>query len=729
VKLFQSLMLLPALLLLVELNFAQAPPEKAKAPQVFSPQNQNLISRDIKSACQVDNKFTLELALKKLASRIDFNQINQVDKLLADHTMPSLQSLFITVRLPKVPYSTGSAAPANSPIELRLVAVGFRQYIDEMAKAMNKQVVVDESPIPDTYQRFENRLQACETLDQNLASLLSIENYLQHFLLRGKKDFKKYISSLDKNDPLNRTTDCSAQLKKLRVINVENALRLRIYRLENAIADLAKQETDTKRRIEAALVLAVDGIKVPKQLDLFGDRFEHQDLKDPELPKLLGDMIKEAGTQYRSEIELASNLYTGMQYWLAGRFGYASSFGGLVKLAYTFTDATDQGELYMSPLPYLEFADQVSSGSEIPPRFERRHLYLHRYPTRILDCKRYVLSTPSTLRGRYRVPSPEKKGDEKKTKSDYYTKPAASYFGEPAEGYFVKAAKPYFIPPAAPYYRKPGGSGKGFGDFLPPASPYYVSPADPYDVKPSEPKQPRYPGSHVYIPVSPSTPQPYQPGVSYGCEIENQDPYAFRRAVGFYEYQFALHYLDYVGSKATTEQRKAIDAILGERLGFKVAILIPQQNNGSVKIRQSGLAWMTALARVELGAMLAALTSDENTFAQFPPAAFDRPQFKALMQEGWRTHLQQIKQNKTLYPKPLTTNGNQALLQDQHLRLVVAWAQALIALSGRSTDTQALHDDLKALQQIREKLTAEFAERVQKVTGAPVIIHKEKIKQ
>ena len=53
---------------------------------------------------------------------------------------------------------------------------------------------------------------------------------------------------------------------------------------------------------------------------------------------------------------------------------------------------------------------------------------------------------------------------------------------------------------------------------------------------------------------------------------------------------------------------------------------------------QRGLAWVTALARVELSAMLAGFTETVEAFAQFPPTRLDLPAYKEMLLDGARTH-------------------------------------------------------------------------------------------
>ena len=56
-----------------------------------------------------------------------------------------------------------------------------------------------------------------------------------------------------------------------------------------------------------------------------------------------------------------------------------------------------------------------------------------------------------------------------------------------------------------------------------------------------------------------------------------------------------------------------------------------------------GLAWMTALARVEVGAMLATFGNVRDPFGQAPPSRFDIDQYRTLILDGARYHYHSIR--------------------------------------------------------------------------------------
>lgn len=91
----------------------------------------------------------------------------------------------------------------------------------------------------------------------------------------------------------------------------------------------------------------------------------------------------------------------------------------------------------------------------------------------------------------------------------------------------------------------------------------------------------------------------------------------------------------------------------GTRVGPGIQSIPP--NDSSDQFRQHGLAWMTALARVELGAMLAGFTSIEKPFHAVPPTAHDRQAYGELLVDGYRTHFQAFQSDPAV--KAFRTRG------------------------------------------------------------------------
>lgn|GEM_PF-4869724 len=136
------------------------------------------------------------------------------------------------------------------------------------------------------------------------------------------------------------------------------------------------------------------------------------------------------------------------------------------------------------------------------------------------------------------------------------------------------------------------------------------------------------------------------------------------RLVGSFEYSNAIDSLEKLVASSTVEQIAVYDKILKERkelsyfsgmmiqgvtpeLVQKMAIGDPNKPNAGGQALQEfnqnfqmqGLASMMALAKIELGASIAAYGEVKQPFSAFPPTAFDLEPFLNLMLEDVTAHL------------------------------------------------------------------------------------------
>lgn len=123
-----------------------------------------------------------------------------------------------------------------------------------------------------------------------------------------------------------------------------------------------------------------------------------------------------------------------------------------------------------------------------------------------------------------------------------------------------------------------------------------------------------------------------------------------RRLVGYLEYTRALSLLDPLVASASSEELKLMDQIVASRPEYTVytniSRRIPKQVATSLDepaaandtFAKRGLAWVMALARVELGAMLAGYTGQREPFAVLPPTRFEMPAYAEMLTDGARVH-------------------------------------------------------------------------------------------
>lgn len=163
------------------------------------------------------------------------------------------------------------------------------------------------------------------------------------------------------------------------------------------------------------------------------------------------------------------------------------------------------------------------------------------------------------------------------------------------------------------------------------------------------------------------------------------------RLVGFLEYGQSLSKLDDLVNAASKEELEAFDALVAARPEFAVYTNLSRRlekgqstlrepANEEGKFERRGLRWVTALARIEFGAMLAAFTSVPNPFENIANVNFDQAEYRNLLLDGARVHYW------ALYNDPALRNvlqnaplGSQMLSYSRRLKL----ARALLSTAAR----------------------------------------------
>jgi hypothetical protein len=120
--------------------------------------------------------------------------------------------------------------------------------------------------------------------------------------------------------------------------------------------------------------------------------------------------------------------------------------------------------------------------------------------------------------------------------------------------------------------------------------------------------------------------------------------------VGWYEYTRALSLLDPLINMVDADELRVIEEIVRERDEFTVytdlsrrlnpaAFAAIEETGRAGAAERRGLAWMMALARVELGAMAAGFTDHGEPFAVLPPGQYEASAYLDLLTDGARMHV------------------------------------------------------------------------------------------
>lgn len=188
------------------------------------------------------------------------------------------------------------------------------------------------------------------------------------------------------------------------------------------------------------------------------------------------------------------------------------------------------------------------------------------------------------------------------------------------------------------------------------------------------------------------------------------------RLVGFYEYGMAIQNLDRLIRQLSPAELATVNQMVAERDEFTVFTnlarrwqpefgpLSEPREQPEDDFARRGLDWVIALARVELGAMLAGFAGNTSPFELLSPSPFELHAYRELILDGARSHYWALNHDPALPmvrkqppTNPLVLSYSRRALMTQaflraaiqlgagnlapdELRLLVAWTKQTDAL-------------------------------------------------
>ena len=206
-----------------------------------------------------------------------------------------------------------------------------------------------------------------------------------------------------------------------------------------------------------------------------------------------------------------------------------------------------------------------------------------------------------------------------------------------------------------------------------------------------------------------------------------------QQIVGYIEYGMALRKFDLLLSSLTDAERVAVSDFVADHPAFTLRIRKPpnslqqlaneQQPPPSAAERaaqndtRQGLDWVMALARIEYASILATLTSDSDPFVSAKPTQYELPAYKALLNEGVRTHYVAMQRESKLRPIEELASGDPIVLAySRRLGLARKMIRAY-AKSGASTLSPAEFRELATWKYGLDQMHADLLSGVRRRLG------------
>ena len=214
-------------------------------------------------------------------------------------------------------------------------------------------------------------------------------------------------------------------------------------------------------------------------------------------------------------------------------------------------------------------------------------------------------------------------------------------------------------------------------------------------------------------PVPEEEPSRYQTGATQitkgylaaftNTRVVADDMFTLQRLVGFYEYARALKDWDLFLKRANADEIAAADEIIKLRPEFDIytnlsriiqpgpSTLAPKVDAEKNGFRRSGLAWMMAVAKVELQSMFAAFSNHRAPFELIPTTQFDRLAYSEVLQDGMRTHVWSFVGDKQFADEVNSEDfSSQTMAQLRRLVMLRSFISAVRKLDGATFSPEQL---------------------------------------
>ena len=538
--------------------------------------------------------------LSPMVAKLDAYEVDIIDKALTRRKGPTLGQLLGEAHVVLLERNLHGALPRKtsrgSLRETLLVLPYFGERMRESLEAEAQGEAMNaEFPETADFERYDDLSHELLVLERQMASTSLVGQYAAKLAKKISRKKLAKMSAPDRAVMDANYADLSDEVERASRNVAERGIELSLARLEVALAVLADRKMTADRVIAANLLIEdaerVLGFLAANKRTAAKKEFLRGPLNEPGLRT---DVQRKASAGKKLAGDLAKTaplFFRGLDWWFRGRYGEGPELWGLARSEQSLSSPKTRWAVLL-PAEKPEPTDPFTAvkPKESMPRYERRH----------------VIAWPL---------------DE--AYSDDILEKAGRGIGSPLTS----------IQPSRPLI--------GFGNL--------IGSGDPFNRSSGASRQRQF--YYYYQPmVDPRTvPRVRKVRVKRRSTID-PNPAMLERLVGFDEYREALRLFETLLGSTSTEQLRAMDAVIADREEYTVftnlATLSPLAPTSSLLARPKrdednrrlGLAWIMALARVEASALAAAFTGDVEEFSKLPPTKFESDAYRQVLMDGLLTH-------------------------------------------------------------------------------------------
>ncbi|MGI9518052.1 MAG: hypothetical protein ACR2NP_13445 [Pirellulaceae bacterium] len=314
-------------------------------------------------------------SLGQVVGRLSNDDVAQLDEMLAGQDIPAASNLLVEARLKLLQQNPDARLPKPALRELLLML----EHIDGETSSLLEEsaaigLAIDELKGNESFDEYEALLWDAHVLEQRLGASKDVAAYAVQ-LLKAKRRYRTDDLEQAENDLLNldfgqRGEQLASELQQLS----QRELLVRIARIKHA-RNVLKESDDLEQHYHAAWSIRMDGELTDQQLKQRSD-WQLAALQDENLPDQVAALVSE-GRELAGEelLEKSRLLFTGMHWWIRGRYGMGTDGYGLLKSPAALTSEEDRFALFMPETTPQPTDPRETSRYQIP-EVDRRHNYI-----------------------------------------------------------------------------------------------------------------------------------------------------------------------------------------------------------------------------------------------------------------------------------------------------------------------------------------------------------------
>ena len=343
----------------------------------ISPRTRETLVKEVVPAHKRGNSIAMLSALSPLVARMNSSQVSEIDTFLLNADLPTTGALLVEARIAAIYQGLLNELPRASARETLLILGAIERQSDDQV-TRSQRLIEKNDGIEHTFAAFEQAFWEIHVAENEIRNAIRACEYARSLQRAAKRINRKQLpeeqAALLEADYRQQQLALNIAARQLN----EKKLELRIQRLELSCKTL-QDSSITRERIFAAYFADLDGAL----LQTVYATDEANGFRRALLRETTAEQIKEMATKAREVdpplMERTRLFFTGLHWWLRGRYGQGPDGHGLLKSLKALQTPQGQFGLYM-PAETPQPTDPMQSQSI--PEVDRRHHYIWMYEYR-----------------------------------------------------------------------------------------------------------------------------------------------------------------------------------------------------------------------------------------------------------------------------------------------------------------------------------------------------------